>query len=177
MQGTAWIGVFRRIPTTLHDCLIVMTTNGAEVILQRLIRLDRDFLVALGRLSGTTDQAKVLILPYDQMTYLSFGKKLSEEELQGAIGKPGVVVASEQPAEVAEQTGSEVEVEVEVEGQAEGPVNFPSAAATPVPVETARAEPAPPDKSNHKVVPPSKSVLLARLRERLAGEVSRTPGR
>ena len=164
MQGTAWIGLYRRIPASLHDCLIVMTTTGAEIILQRLIRLDHDFLVALGRPSGSTDQAKVLVIPYDQMTYLSFSKKLTDEELQGFIGKPGVAVASADADEVAETAAEEI-------------VDFPR---EPAPAAAAAAMPEPaavtPGQKAPKVAPPSKSILLARLRERLANEIARQPG-
>jgi hypothetical protein len=165
MQGTAWIGVFRQIPQDLHDCLIVMTSTGVEIVLQRLVRLERDFLVAVGRLSGTTDQPKVLFLPYDQMTYLSFSKKLSEQEMQDAIGKSGELVASAPP----------VKAEASPPDQpAEHTVDFPRAAASAAPVEPARVGPAPAAKGSPKMAPPSKSILLARLRERLANEIRST---
>ena len=174
MQGTAWVGLFRRIPVELHDCLIVRSTTGNEIVLQRLIRLDRDFFVAMGRLSGSTDQPKVLIIPYDQLTYLSFGKKLTEQEIQGAIGKPGVAVANVEPAEVAEVMA---EGEGEGEGGGEDVVDFPrepapaaTAVPQPEPAAASQAAPAP------KVAPPSKSILLARLRQRLAGEIAKQPG-
>src|SRR2546423_15691455 len=95
MQGAAWIGLLRRIPTTLHDSLILMTTTGFEIVLQRLIRLDREYLGALGRLSGSTDQPKLLIIPYAQMTYLSFSKKMTDEQIDQVLIKP------EAPAERA----------------------------------------------------------------------------
>src|SRR5438874_11154162 len=88
MQGEAWISLLQRIPQSLHDTLLLMTTTGFEIVLQRLIRLDRDFLVALGRLSGSTDQPKLLIIPYVQMTYLSFNKRMSDEEIESVLSKP-----------------------------------------------------------------------------------------
>src|SRR2546421_5517036 len=99
MQGAAWIGLLRRIPPSLHDNLLLMTTTGFEIVLQRLIRLERDFLVALGRLSGSTDQPKLLIIPYVQMTYLSFGKKMEDAEIESLLGKPGAMASPvERPA-------------------------------------------------------------------------------
>jgi hypothetical protein len=163
MQGTAWIGLLRRIPASLQDCLIVMTTTGAEIVLQKLMRLERDFLVALGRLSGSTDQPKVMVLPYDQMTYLSFSKKLTDEELEGAIGKPGSAVANAEPSEMAKTA---------VEGTADLPREQP---ATPQPATPQPAAVVSPTKTP-KVAPPSKTILLARLRERLANEIARQPG-
>jgi hypothetical protein len=176
MQGTAWIGLFRRIPESLHNCLYLMTTTGAEIVLQRLIRLDRDYLVALGRLSGTTDQAKVVIIPFDQMTYLSFGKAMTEEEVQGALGKPGVTVTVvEQPAAetpVTELPAADAET-VEIIDFSRQPAKAIPVAATVRPSEPA---PAIPSKSGSKMAPPSKTILLARLRERLANDISRQSG-
>jgi hypothetical protein len=176
MQGTAWVGLFRRIPASLHDCLVVMTTTGQEIVLQRIIRLERDFLVALGRLSGSTDQAKVLVLPFDQMTYLSFGKKLTDEELQGALGNADLAVANAAASEVTETPAEEI-VDMPREpafaSEAAAPTPQPAAgaaAATPQPAAGAPAKPVP------KKAPPSKTVLLARLRERLANEIARQPG-
>src|SRR5205823_14829567 len=88
MQGAAWIGLLQQIPQSLHDTLLLMTTTGFEIVLQRLIRLDRDFLVALGRLSGSTDQPKLLIIPYVQMTYLSFSKNMTDEVIESVLSKP-----------------------------------------------------------------------------------------
>jgi hypothetical protein len=180
MQGTAWIGLFRRIPASLHDSLVLMTSCGMEIVLNRLIRLDREFVVAMGRLSGTTDQPKLLIVPYDQMSYVSITKKLSEEEIQGAIGKPGVVVTvAESASAPAPEPGA---VNPPAQEVAEI-VDFPQAqASTPATAVGAEAPQAPgpagavPPKNGAKVAPPSKTILLARLRERLANEIAKQPG-
>jgi hypothetical protein len=169
MQGTAWIGLLRQIPASLQDCLIVMTTTGAEIVLQKLMRLERDFLVALGRLSGSTDQPKVLVLPYDQMTYLSFSKKLTDEELQEAIGKPGAAVANAVPNEMAETVVEETADLPQEPAPAAGAQRATPQPATPPPAAASGSK-------GHKVVPPSKTILLARLRERLANEIARQPG-
>jgi hypothetical protein len=170
MQGGAWVGLLRRIPASLHDCLNLMTTTGTEIVLQRLIRLERDFLVALGRPSGTTDQPKVIVVPYDQMTYLSFGKRMTDEEIQSALGNPGVAGSSVETAAAPEPDDASYAGET---------VDFPreatpaAAASEPTPAP----EPAGNGKTAAKMAPPSKSILLARLRERLANETSRLPGR
>jgi hypothetical protein len=173
MQGPSWIALIRRIPASQHDCLVLMTTTGAEIIVQKVIRLDRDYLVCLGRLSGSTDQGKVLIIPYDQMTYLSFNKKMTDDEIHSVVGKPGVAVqlveaAPAVVAEAVEETAAEP-TEFRME-----PMSDPTA-ATPQPLAEAAA-PAPPPPPGPKVAPPSKSMLLARLRQRLANDVAKQPG-
>ncbi len=178
MQGKAWVSLYRRIPEALHNCLTVMTSTGAEIVLQRLIRLDADFLVALGRLSGTTDQARVIIVPYDQMIYLSFGKRLSEEEIQDALCKPAT--AAEMKV-AADETPTEAEVAAtEAEAAVEDVVQFRQEPTAPAPVEPAPA-PTPTiavvtGPKGPMISPPSKTLLLARLRERLANEITRQAG-
>jgi hypothetical protein len=172
MQAAAWINLIRRIPPAQHNCLVLTTAYGTEVVVQCLIRLDRDFLVCLGRLAGSTDQGKLLILPYDQITCLSFNKKMTDDEIQAVIGKPGVAV---QLVETA--PGSELDPEA-VEQLAAEIVDFPLASAadpgdsTPLP----DAEQSAADAKSTKVAPPSKSVLLARLRQRLANDVAKQTG-
>jgi hypothetical protein len=169
MLGASWIGLLRRIPASQHDCLVLVTTTRAEIFVQKVIRLDRDFLVCLGRLAGSTDQGKLHIIPYDQMTYLAFNKKMTEEEIYSVVGKPGVAVqlvetAPAVVAPVVEETAFEP-IEFRMESTSD------PTAATPQPVAEA-----PPATGGAKVAPPSKSILLARLRERLANDVAKQPG-
>jgi hypothetical protein len=140
-------------------------------------RLDRDFVVAMGRLSGTTDQPKLLIVPYDQMSYISITKKLSEEEIQSAIGKPGVVVtvaeSASAPSPDPEAVNSPTQEATEIVDfpQAQAPTSAPAVAT-----EASQAAAATMPKNGAKVAPPSKTILLARLRERLANEIAKQPG-
>jgi hypothetical protein len=172
MQGPSWIALIRRIPASQHDCLIVMTTTGAEVVIQKVIRLDRDFLVCLARLSGSTEQGKLMVIPYDQLTYLSFNKKMTDQEIEAVVGKPGVAVQ-------LVETAPEAVSEAVQEGLTE-PLTFPTGAAsepgavTPQPVQ--QVDPtAAPAKPGPKAAPPSKTMLLARLRQRLANDMAKQP--
>src|SRR4051812_37494872 len=92
MQGAAWIALFRRIPAEQHDSLLLMTATGNEIVLQRLLRLERDFLVGIGRLSGSTEHGKMLVIPYDKLTYVGFNKRLTEPEIEKMLGQAGVSV-------------------------------------------------------------------------------------
>jgi hypothetical protein len=141
MKGTVWIGLFHRIPATYHDSLVVKLTSGAEVVLQTLLSLDEDYMVVRGRTAGSTDEGRVFLVPYDQMQYVGFNRYVSEPDLRSMFGS--------------------------------------EAAATPPPVVAADpvAEPAPavstPEKPPETEPPKkpaaiSKTILLARLRARLA---------
>ncbi len=173
MLGPSWIALLRRIPASQHDSLILMSTTGAEIVLQRIIRLDREFLVALARPAGTTDQPKVMVVPYDQLTYLSINKKLTDSEVENFLGKPGAAVQLvETAAEPVHAAVESVAAPEAVEDTAI--VEF---APDPTPPESAPAEaPAAEGGQAPRAQPPSKTVLLARLRQRLANEVARPAG-
>jgi len=177
MQGPAWISLLRRIPSSQHDCLILMTTGNAQIVLQRLIRLEADFLVGVGRMAGSTDQGKMLIIPYDQLTYLSFSKKLADVEIEAVIGPPGESAKAEQSALQLPAVGT-TRPPVAEDKQANEPENLSlaaqksAAAETPPPGKTTVAASS---KPNPKAAMPSKSILLARLRQRLADDAGKLP--
>jgi hypothetical protein len=179
MQGGAWVGLLRRIPAAQHDSLVLMTSTGAEIVMQRMIRLDRDYLVCLGRLAGSTDQGKLLVIPYDAIIYLCFSKKMTDAEIHDVVGKPGVAVqiVETAPEPVTAQAAPVAVVET---------VDFPqSPVAAPTPATEPPAEvvtgltttiPAAAAEQQAKVEPPSKAILLARLRQRLANDVAKHNG-
>jgi hypothetical protein len=157
---------------------MLMTATGAEIVLQRLIRVDQDFLVALARLSGCTDQAKVLVVPYSQLTYLSFTNKLSDEQINGLLTQQGEELPplartpmAAAPSGNATAAASGKEPAAASTAAAPGQSVSPSV-DTPLPVNAGDRLPSRP---NAKVSPPSKSILLARLRQRLAEDISKQP--
>jgi hypothetical protein len=176
MQGPAWISLLRRIPAAQHDSLLLMTTNGTEIVVQRIMRLEGDFLVMLGRLSGSTDEAKCLVLPYDQLTYLAFNKKLTDTEMDKvlapvAAGGQASALAAPVVAPAKEAASTEEKPGAEVSDSAQA-ATTPAAADTPSPA-TNVTQPA--AKPNPKGSMPSRSVLLARLRQRLTDEAGKPP--
>ncbi|MCI0681052.1 MAG: hypothetical protein L0Y71_03020 [Gemmataceae bacterium] len=158
MQGSSWIEMLRRVPSELYDSLALGLVTGAEVVVQQLIRLEHDFVVVRGRMAGSTAEGRVMIVPYSHMATMAFNKRMAETEVQQIFGAP-LSTGSSAPAAWAEPSVAE-------------------AAAQPAPAEappangqSASIPPAPPAKSTRPDAPKppqSKSILLARLRERLA---------
>jgi hypothetical protein len=175
MQGPAWISLLRRIPSSQHDCLILMTTGNAQIVVQRLIRLEPDFLVGIGRMAGSTDQGKMLIIPYDQLTYLSFNKKLADEEIEAVIGPAGDVARAEpSESQAAEaETGALPGLEGMQAKEPENPSPVVQKAVTAEAPSYAKTMAPAPAKPNPKAAMPSKSILLARLRQRLADDAGK----
>jgi hypothetical protein len=139
-----WIALFRRIPGDLHDNLSLGLITGADIVTQRIIRLEPEFMIVRGRPSGTTDPHRVIIIPYLQLTYLTITRELSEADMEAIFGLGDtppvatILAASEKSA------------------AASAPPEPATVNEAPVPVNT------PPKKDA-----PSKTILLAKLRDRL----------
>lgn len=142
MQGSLWVKLLRRIPAELHNSLALGLVTGDEVVVQQLIRLDSDFIIVRGRMSGSTAEGRVMLVPYAQMTMVAVNKQLPEAEVQGMFGQAAPSATAPPPSPPV----------------ANPPVDNQS--PNPPRVEIASAA--------SQLKAPSKSVLLARLRERLA---------
>jgi hypothetical protein len=86
MHASAWIELVNRIPREDHECLVVGTAAGTEIALQNVLRIEEDYLLIRGRVSGTTDMGRVFILPYDRLTYLHFSRPVPDEKLIQMFG-------------------------------------------------------------------------------------------
>jgi hypothetical protein len=135
-------------------------------------------MILRGRMAGSADEGRVIIMPFDQVTYLAFNKMMPEAELQAMFGKSAstvkwLTVEPPPPADAAIAVAPVAE-------RPEGPPAAQEAVAAPAAAQGADAprseadpgQPAVP--AGGKVPPrpahPSKSLLLARLRARLANE-------
>jgi hypothetical protein len=158
MQGTSWVAMLRRIPPAQQDCTVLVTTTATEIHLQNIVRLEKEYVVVRARLGGSQDMGRIMFVPYDQINYVALTKQVSEAVVHTLLGKPGVTVQLVENGEVVDDPApSEAVVETP-------PAEEPAAAKEEAPAP--QAEPKPPPKPVH----PSKSVLLARLRARLASE-------
>src|SRR5262245_35637433 len=152
MQSATWVELFRRVPPALHDNLVLMTVSGQELCMQDLVRLEEDYVVLRGRPGGTTDAGRVFFVPYAQINCLGFLKPVGDADLAAMFGGP--VPPPAPPAEAPKP------------GEAEAPPETPAPA--PPPPEPAPARPPKPSLE-------SKSVLLQRVRARLAAQAKGSP--
>lgn len=166
MQGPSWIELFRRVPPKWHDCLAISLVTGAEIMMHSLLRLETEFAVVRGRMAGSTDAGRVIILPYDQIVNLAFTKRMLQNEVADVFGE--LLTSAEAPAEVPEDADDADEAAAEGEGQTQGftqTLRTASVAAATKPAAVTQPAAAAGEK---KPAAPSKSMLLARLRQRLA---------
>jgi hypothetical protein len=165
MQGPSWIALLERIPAKLHDSLALTLVTGEEILMQSVLRLESDFGIIRGRMSGSTDAGRVLIVPYDQIVNMAFTKRMLVADVQAVFGETLETAGANGEA----AKGSDGETETgDASGAAEG-----SPRGVAVEMRTILNTAPPPAPSavpakNQASAPPSKSILLARLRARLA---------
>lgn len=156
-----WLQVFQRIPADYYDTLSLISVTGAELVVQQMFRIERDFVVVRARTAGTLDGGRVILIPYSQIDFLMFNRKISEEEVGKIFNAPFQSFAAAAPS-------------VAAAGLAATPLpGLPAQAdLPPLPlVETASETEEASEEAVTSAPKPnqvSKSVLLARLRERLA---------
>src|SRR6516164_9173541 len=80
MQANTWLAVFKRMPQSQHDNLSLVTNIGNEIAIQQIVRLERDFMVVRGRMTGTMDTGVIIVVPYDQISYMNFVKKMPVDQ-------------------------------------------------------------------------------------------------
>jgi hypothetical protein len=164
MQGPAWLSLLRRLPAALHDSLIIVTTNTAEIVVSSIVRAERDFLVVRGRMAGSQETGRLVFVPFDQINYVGLNKTVSEADVQAFLAQPVAGVPAEPAGETTPAEAAPAEVEAFVPEVARPP-EPPPQAPPPGPVQPEAAA-APPQRPIH----PSKTTLLARLRARLSGD-------
>jgi hypothetical protein len=141
-DNEAWIEMFRRIPVSLHDALALGLTTGSEIVVQKIVTLDPRFMIIRGRLAGTQDTGRVVVVPYNQLTFAAVQRDLKDSEVESMFGQGAPVTFAETPMSTADETPRPVEDATVIQPAA--PVN--------------------PPKRPEQV---SKGVLLAKLRDRL----------
>jgi hypothetical protein len=162
MHNSAWIALLRLVPTKLHNNLMIVTRIGQEVAVQNIFRMESDFVVLRGRLSGSNDEGRVFMLPYDEMHLVGFQKPMKEHEVTA-------IFTGQDPTAAAEQRAVE----------ARDLAGVPTAEAPPPEPEPPPAPktPAPAAPVEGKPKPGSKVLLLERVRARLAAaNQARTAG-
>ncbi len=166
MLGPSWVELFRRIPAGLQDSLVMLTSAGAEIMIQKILVMEQDYFVFRGRMSGSQDSGLVIIMPYDQISNVCFSKRMLEPEVFSIFGASesaqGVtaISAATTAAPVAMAAPSAI-LETIDEPVAAQPMG--AAAST----DEEKPRPAEPTMRPGQ---PSKTTLLAKLRARLAGQ-------
>ena len=146
----SWIAMFRRIPANLQDVLSLGLNTGAEIVVQKIIKLEPDFMIVRGRVAGTQDTGRIVMVPYGELSFVAILRFLKDPEVEAIFGKGApttaadMVLSSTEDAPLGQPTS-------EAPAAEDATVNDPPPAVNPA-------------KKSDAV---SKTALLAKLRERL----------
>jgi hypothetical protein len=86
MQSHVWAALAQQIPVAVVDKFSIVTLSGAEIALQAILRIERDFLIVKGRLSGSQEAGRVFFVPYAQIDYLGSLQPFKETEYEELFG-------------------------------------------------------------------------------------------
>jgi hypothetical protein len=90
MQHTDWIDLLRLIPTEQHNTLVVTTLTGVDLNVETILRIEEQYLVFRGRVSGITDEGRVFFVPFRQIDFLQMNRYVKEAEVRRLYGEdPG----------------------------------------------------------------------------------------
>ena len=159
MRGKDWSYLLRKIPAEFHEEINIATITGVELVIKSIIRLDDDYLVIKGRPAGSNDSGLLLIVPFEQINFLSFRRPLSDEEVDFLFGSEDREGFAKMPSRMNKVSKPKPKHEPEEDSHVH---NGTSAQHSEEEEEEAATGP-----SNA-----SKSMLLARIRERLATDSS-----
>lgn len=82
MSTSAWLQVLPKLLQTWKESLVVKTTNGTELSVQSIERIDELFVVIRGRVAGTTEQGQVYFVPIDKIETICIQRPPKGEEMQ-----------------------------------------------------------------------------------------------
>jgi hypothetical protein len=162
MQSASWIALLRRIPANLHDGMILSLTTGSEVVVQRFVKLDADVAILRGRMAGTQDNGRLVILPYNNFIAINFTRRLSDEEVEAIFGKNTQAFAAGMALSAASSGENEATEATKAteNGANDAATGNDNADGSSVPAKPAM---------------PSKTILIAKLRARLS-EANKSAG-
>ena len=102
MDDLAWVAILRQIPADKLNGFTIVLEGNIEITLQSLPRLDVEFAVFKGRLSGSQDAGRVFFVPYRRIVNLGTLHPIKDEDYDAifqtlTIPSSAVVVADPVP--------------------------------------------------------------------------------
>jgi hypothetical protein len=91
MQNQEWIDLFRTLPESHHNVLVITTLTGVDLSIETVLRTEETFIAFRGRVCGQIDDGRIFFLPYRQIDFLQINRTIPEAEFEQ-------LYAGEQPA-------------------------------------------------------------------------------
>src|SRR4051794_8876136 len=99
MQNHAWIALLRHIPAEQQSRYMLFTRAGTEIAVQSLLRIEQEFAVVKGRLSGSQDAGRVFFVPYESIDYFGTQHPVKDAEFNEVFDSLVLPAAAPAPVE------------------------------------------------------------------------------
>ena len=86
MHSSAWVALLRHIPSELQNQFSLVTNSGTEISIQSLLRIEVEFVVVKGRLSGSQDAGRVFFIPYCHIDYFGYTHPVKDTDFNDNFG-------------------------------------------------------------------------------------------
>jgi hypothetical protein len=86
MKDNDWIELVRLIPEDQQNKLVLTTLTGVDLNVELIIRVEENYLVFRGRISGITDEGRVFFVPYRQIDFMQLNRQVKEAEIHHLYG-------------------------------------------------------------------------------------------
>lgn len=94
MTNQEWIDLFRSIPEPEHGKTVLVLSNNSEICVDALIRFDANYLVLRGRVGGTIEEARGMVVPFHQVVYVRIERYVKIEEMEEMFGPANFSIAT-----------------------------------------------------------------------------------
>ena len=86
MDPGVWAAVLRHIPAEQQHQFTVVTSGGVEISIASVLRVEDEFAVVKGRLSGSQDAGRVFFVPYKNIEYFGYTNPVKDEDYLALFG-------------------------------------------------------------------------------------------
>lgn len=86
MTSTDWIDLLRMIPINQHKQLMIVTRAGLELNIELILRVDPEYLVFRGRMTGSTDEGRGFFFPFDEILCIYLNRTVQVQEMAEMFG-------------------------------------------------------------------------------------------
>jgi hypothetical protein len=87
MSRDEWIELFKKIPDSMHDQVILTLSTGIDVYIQRFLQWGDHNLLIRGRLGGTDEGERIFLVPWQELRLLLFSRPIGDEILFSVFGE------------------------------------------------------------------------------------------
>lgn len=81
MDATAWRSLFESFRPEDQKSLLIRTSDGFEVAVEMIARIEQDVVLIKGRLAGSAEGRRIFIIPFDKLSTILVNRVVTNDEI------------------------------------------------------------------------------------------------